>query len=202
MPPVPFTPDERERIHALLLDAGEALFPAQGLKKTSLDELVAPAGIAKGSFYAFFDSKEALYTAVMLRRAPLIADRLKPALAEPADVEGVTALLHALTEVLTTDPFYRRLLTHPEELRAVSRRVAPEDVARIGPQLIAPVLDYIGRGQREGLLVGDVEPGTVLGVMRAAGLVVMNRELFGADHAAVLDATIATLARGLTTERS
>ncbi|HEY1177578.1 MAG TPA: helix-turn-helix domain-containing protein [Phytomonospora sp.] len=195
---IPFTADERERIHALLLDAGEALFPAQGLKKTSLDELVAPAGVAKGSFYAFFDSKEALYAAVMLRRAPLVAERLRPALARRADVAGVTALLRDLTDVLTTDPFYRRLLTHPEELRAVARRVAPADVERIGPQLIAPVLDYIERGQRDGLLVGDVEPATVLGVMRTVGLVVMNRELFGADHAAVLDATIAALARGLT----
>src|ERR1043165_445263 len=105
---IPFPADEQPRIHSLLLDAGEELFASQGLKKTSLDELVAPAGVAKGSFYAFFDRKEALYAAGMVRRAPLIADRLKPALAEPAGVEGVTALLRELTEVLTTDPFYRR----------------------------------------------------------------------------------------------
>ena len=200
---VPFTHTERERIHALLLDTGEELFAAQGLKKTSLDELVAPAGVAKGSFYAFFDSKEALYAAVMVRRAPLVAARLKRALAAEADVDGVAALLRDLTDVLTTDPFYRRLLTHPEELRAVARRVAPEDIARVEPHLITPLTDYIERGQRDGLLVADITPRAVMGVMRSAGLIVMNRELFGEDYPAVLDAAVLTLARGLTTaERS
>ncbi|GLZ79250.1 hypothetical protein Afil01_40570 [Actinorhabdospora filicis] len=200
---IPFTADEKLRIRALLLDTGEVLFAAQGLKKTSLDELVAPAGVAKGSFYAFFDSKEALYAAVMVRRAPLIADRLRPALAADADVAGVTGVLRELTDVLTTDPFYRRLLTHPEELRAVARRVAAEDLASVGPHLVEPVLGYIARGQAAGLLVADVDAATVMGVMRTAGLVVMNRELFGEDHDRVLDATIRALARGLTTpERS
>jgi len=200
---IAFTPDERERIRALLLDTGEELFASQGLKKTSLDELVAPAGVAKGSFYAFFDSKEALYAAVMVRRAPLIAERLAPALAAPADVDGVAALLRDVTDVLTTDPFYRRLFTHPEELRAVARRVAPEDVARVGPHLVTPLTDYIERGQRDGLLVAGIAPETVMGVMRSAGLIVMNRELFGEDYPRVLDAAIRTLARGLTTgERS
>lgn len=200
---IAFTADERERIRALLLDAGEDLFASQGLKKTSLDELVAPAGVAKGSFYAFFDSKEALYAAVMVRRAPLIAERLAPALAAPADVDGVAALLREFTDVLTTDPFYRRLLTHPDELRAVARRVAPEDIARVGPHLVTPLTDYIERGQRDGLLVADIAPETVMGVMRSAGLIVMNRELFGEDYPRVLDATVLTLARGLTTgERS
>lgn len=200
---VPFTADEKRRIRALLLDTGEELFAARGLKKTSLDELVAPAGVAKGSFYAFFDSKEALYAAVMVRRAPLIAGRLGPALAGAADLAGLTGLLRELTAVLTTDPFYRRLLTHPEELRAVARRVSPEDAASVSEHLVAPVLDYITRGQAAGLLVTDVDAATVLGVMRTAGLVVMNRELFGEDHDRVLDATIRALARGLTNpERS
>lgn len=57
--------------------AGEKrLFTAQGLRKTSLDELVAPTGIAKSSFYAFFDSKEALYLELMLRQAPQLHNQL------------------------------------------------------------------------------------------------------------------------------
>ncbi|MUM34776.1 helix-turn-helix domain-containing protein, partial [Mycolicibacterium sp. CBMA 361] len=67
---VAFTPDEKGSIARVLVDTAERLFATQGLKKTSLDELVQPVGIAKGSFYAFFDSKESLYLEVMLRRAP------------------------------------------------------------------------------------------------------------------------------------
>ena len=57
---VAFRPDEKDRIVRVLVETAERLFATQGLKKTSLDELVQPAGIAKGSFYAFFDSKESL----------------------------------------------------------------------------------------------------------------------------------------------
>src|SRR5437764_1036516 len=128
-----FTAEDKERIGHALLNTAEQLFTAQGLKKTSLDELVGPAGIAKGSFYAFFDSKESLYLEVMLRRAPQIAERLSAVLAEPADEENLVAVMRAVTDVLATDPLYRRLLAQPDELDAVTRRVGPEQIARVTP---------------------------------------------------------------------
>ncbi|TDD34935.1 TetR/AcrR family transcriptional regulator [Saccharopolyspora elongata] len=194
---VAFTEEERERIAERLLDAAEQLFAAQGLKKTSLEELSAAAGIAKGSFYAFFDSKETLYKEVMIRRAPLIGRQLASVLGQPVSVQVIAALLRQMTTVLTTDPFYRRLLTHPDELRAVSRRVGSAEVARVAPHVVTPLLEYIAKGQRDGRIVDDVEPEVVLGVLRTAGLIVMNRELFGDASDQVLDATIDALARGL-----
>ncbi|MEV7013706.1 TetR family transcriptional regulator [Streptosporangium sp. NPDC051022] len=196
---VAFTQQERARITECLLDTAEELFAAQGLAKTSLEELVAPAGIAKGSFYAFFDSKETLYKEVMIRRAPLIGDRLKEALSRPPSAEALAELMRQISTLLTTDPFYRRLLTHPDELRSVARRVGTEEIARVTPQILTPLLDYLSRGQRDGLIIGDVEPMTLMGVLRTTGLITMNRHLFGQDYEAVLETTITALARGLTT---
>ncbi|MER6950516.1 TetR/AcrR family transcriptional regulator [Nonomuraea sp. NPDC000554] len=195
---VAFTDADRERITRSLLDTAERLFATQGLKKTSLDELVAPAGIAKGSFYAFYDSKETLYKDVMIRRAPMIGERLKEVLDRPPGVEALVALMRATTEVLTTDPFYRRLLTHPDELEAVARRVGAEEVERVvTPHLIAPLVEYFAEGQGDGVLVADVAPEVLVGVVRTVGLVVLNRDRFGDGYEQVLDATINALARGL-----
>jgi AcrR family transcriptional regulator len=194
---VAFTPGEKERIARTLVDTAERLFATQGLKKTSLDELVQPAGIAKGSFYAFFDSKESLYLEVMLRRAPLVGAQLADALARPVDEENLVRLMRAITDVLVGDPFYRRLLTHADELTGVTRRVGPEQLARVMPQIVSPVLDYLAAGQRAGVLVDDIAPEALLGVMRSVGLLVMNRDRFGADYEDVLEATIRTLARGM-----
>ncbi|WP_285033692.1 TetR/AcrR family transcriptional regulator [Mycolicibacterium sp. lyk4-40-TYG-92] len=194
---VAFTSDDRERIARVLVHTAERLFAAQGLKKTSLDELVQPAGIAKGSFYAFFDSKESLYLEVMLRRAPLVGARLAEVLGRPVDEENLVAVLRAITDVLVNDPFYRRLLTHADELTAVNRRVGPEQLARVMPEVVSPMLDYLAAGQRACVLVDDIAPETLLGVMRSVGLVVMNRDRFGADYEDVLEATIRTLARGM-----
>lgn len=194
---VAFTSDEKARIACTLVDTAEQLFAAQGLKKTSLDELVRPAGIAKGSFYAFFDSKESLYLEVMLRRAPRMGARLREVLGRPVDEENLVCLMRAITDVLVDDPFYRRLLTHADELTAVSRRVGPEQLARVMPQIVSPVLDYLAAGQRDGVLVDDIAPDTLLGVIRTVGLLVMNRDRFGAGYDDVLEATIRTLARGM-----
>lgn len=194
---VAFTATEKERIARVLLDTGEELFTTQGLKKTSLDELVGPAGIAKGSFYAFFDSKESLYLEVMLRRAPQVAAHVSAALDEPPGEESLMAVMRAITDVLATDPLYRRLLTHADELDAVTRRVGPEQIARVTPQIVTPLLDYLAAGQREGVLVDDIAPEIFVGVIRAVGLIVVHRDRFGPAYEQVLDATIRTLARGM-----
>ncbi|MGD1066390.1 MAG: TetR/AcrR family transcriptional regulator [Vulcanimicrobiaceae bacterium] len=43
-----------------LLDAAQRLFLARGVAATSVDDIVAAADVAKGTFYLYFPSKEAL----------------------------------------------------------------------------------------------------------------------------------------------
>lgn len=195
---VAFDAADRERIGGILLETAERLFAAQGLKKTSLDELVAPAGIAKSSFYAFFESKEALYLEVMFRRAPMIAERTAPVLRRAPDAASLAELMRRMTDVWTSDPFYSRLLTHPDELRAVRRRVSDADAAKIYPVIVAPVLEFIRRGQDAGVLDKTLEPEVILGVLRTASLIVLHRDDFGDTYEQVLDTTIRALAAGLT----
>ncbi|NUR87324.1 MAG: TetR/AcrR family transcriptional regulator [Nonomuraea sp.] len=194
---VAFTEEDRGRIRAALVAAGEELFAAQGLKKTSLEELVAPADIAKGSFYAFFESKEALYAEVMVSRAPALAELIAPALAGPPGEGGLVALMRGMVEQLGADPFYRRLMARPEELEAVARRIGPEELSRVTPYLVKPVLDYLAAGQAAGAFRADVPPEALLGVLRTAGLLVLNRDRYGQEYEQVLDTTITALAKGL-----
>lgn len=56
-----FSDNERKRIQQKLMQEGERLFTAFGLKKVSIDEIVQAVGIAKGSFYSFYTNKEHLY---------------------------------------------------------------------------------------------------------------------------------------------
>lgn len=56
-----FSDNEKEMIKQKLRSVGERLFTAYGVKKVSVDELVQAAGIAKGSFYTFYENKEHLF---------------------------------------------------------------------------------------------------------------------------------------------
>ncbi len=59
--PTAFTQHERAHIRAALQSKGYELFAAYGIKKTSVEELAKSAGISKGAFYLFYDSKEELF---------------------------------------------------------------------------------------------------------------------------------------------
>ena len=61
------TEQEKEIINRKLLIEGEKLFAAHGLKKVTVDDLVAAVNISKGSFYAFSPSKEHLYVEINFR---------------------------------------------------------------------------------------------------------------------------------------
>lgn len=62
-----FTEQEKEIINNKLLIEGEKLFALHGLKKVTVDDLVAAVNISKGSFYAFYPSKEYLYIEINFR---------------------------------------------------------------------------------------------------------------------------------------
>jgi AcrR family transcriptional regulator len=63
--PKAFTEHEKELIGKRLLEQGYKQFSAYGLKKTNIEEIAEAAGISKGAFYLFYESKEALFMDVV-----------------------------------------------------------------------------------------------------------------------------------------
>ena len=62
-----FSEQEKEKIRERLLTACRQNWTQHGYKKTGIDELCRQAGISKGAFYLFFESKEALFCEVLCR---------------------------------------------------------------------------------------------------------------------------------------
>ena len=56
--PTGFTEDEQEKIKEALFLAGIRLIRKYGVQRTTIDKLTKECGIAKGSFYLFYSSKE------------------------------------------------------------------------------------------------------------------------------------------------
>jgi AcrR family transcriptional regulator len=53
--------------HNSILDAARAVFSRDGYASSSVEDVAAEAGIAKGTVYLYFKSKEELYLAALLR---------------------------------------------------------------------------------------------------------------------------------------
>ena len=60
-----FTDYETEQLRKALLKETRRCAVTLGMKKTSVDQLTKAIGIAKGSFYKFYESKEMLFFAVL-----------------------------------------------------------------------------------------------------------------------------------------
>jgi len=82
--PKAFTPQEKEWIGKRLLEQGYKQFSAYGLKKTNVEELAEAAGISKGAFYLFYESKEALFMDV----AELAEKRFRQEILAAIDLPG------------------------------------------------------------------------------------------------------------------
>ncbi|MFI7444999.1 TetR/AcrR family transcriptional regulator [Nonomuraea indica] len=199
MPPA-FTAQEKARITALLLETGQKLFTTQGLRKTSLEELMAPTGVAKSSFYVFFDSKEALYLELMLQQSGEVTRRvIDGALLSTEDTrEGLRRFLHATIEELSANPLWRRLMTHPEEMQAVARKLDPERVAAMPDSPATALAEYIATHRDRGDMVA-AEPAVIIGVLQCVLLVPMFAERLGDPvlHPKILDLLIEIVAAGL-----
>jgi TetR/AcrR family transcriptional repressor of nem operon len=59
------SPRRTADFHQKLLEAGVALFAETGYHGTGVKDIVARAGVPKGSFYNYFDSKEAFGAAIL-----------------------------------------------------------------------------------------------------------------------------------------
>lgn len=71
-----FTSVERERIKQQMIEKGSQFFRTLGLQKTSIHQITDAVGIAQGTFYNFFSSKEALYFTVLEREEKMMREQL------------------------------------------------------------------------------------------------------------------------------
>ncbi|XEC96168.1 TetR/AcrR family transcriptional regulator [Paenibacillus tarimensis] len=176
-----FLPAEKEKLQHDLITAGKKLFMTQGLKKTSLEQLTQAVGIAKSTFYAFFDSKEALYLELLELEAVGMEERVWKAVEQTTDARGgIIAYLRQMVLELDTNPLTKRLITHPEEMALVTRRVTPEYVGRKMQRNVVPLTNYISNQQRLGRMI-DKDPSVIVGFMRAAMLIAVHKQDFGTD---------------------
>lgn len=89
-----------ERRKQELLKIAYRMFIEKGYENTSIDEIIAEAGIAKGTYYYYFESKEATLEAVIDMMIEEEVGRAKEVLAESLPVPGkLVSVIYSLRPV-------------------------------------------------------------------------------------------------------
>jgi AcrR family transcriptional regulator len=124
--PKGFTEHEKEIIRTRLLEQGYKQFSAYGLRKTNIEELAEGAGISKGAFYIFYESKEALFMDVV----ELAEERFRREILAMVELPGpsprrrLCAVLEKAFSLWKTIPILQFFTRSDYDL--IARRVSPE----------------------------------------------------------------------------
>lgn len=198
--PRAFTEVEKEKIRERLFAAGRSCFTRYGLKKTTIDDLVKPVGIAKSSYYLFFESKESLYVELMMAEMPAMMERLiDVSFAATDDTrEALVLLIKRIVTEIETNEFARIMLDNPSELKQLAASIDFDDILQRSVAFYAPLIEKIVEAQEH----GEIVPGDPQQIMYSLGLIKLiplNRDrLPDTLYQEMLDFIPQVLADGLT----
>jgi len=156
-----------------LLGAAEELFGERSYWRTTVADICARAGIATGSFYAHFDSKAAIFTAVVRQINEDLRKAIRAAIetAGPAQRDRERASFRAFFTLLSERPWIDRIVREAEFVapavfreyyehltRGYARGVRQAQLnrevdARYDPEVIAYI--YLGIGHFIGMRWAD-----------------------------------------------
>ncbi|KGE70936.1 TetR/AcrR family transcriptional regulator [Spirochaeta lutea] len=150
-----FDAREQKEIIGRLYEAGEEAFSRTDFAKVSVDELVGPAGISKGAFYRFFESKEHFYFAltqqVEVREKQRIAVRLERAWDELSLKQALEYFFLWQFELIEQHPLFERALD-PALLERIIRKLGRQAYQERMAEDEAFWKDWIGRFAGKGMV--------------------------------------------------
>lgn len=156
--PRAFTAVEKTTIRERLMQAGRDCFTRYGLKKTTIEDLTGPAGIAKASFYLFFDSKDALFVELFMEEMPAMMDRLLDASFRATDDtrEALVRLMRGIVHEIEANEFSRILLDDPSELERLASSLDYQGILDRSSEFFAPLIKAFAEAQARGEIIeGD-----------------------------------------------
>ena len=146
-------------------------FIDKGFKSTSLEDITSSVGIAKSSFYIFFESKEILYMELLAHEGEQIEKQVWPKVIAAKDIRSAIKIyLNEMALELEDKILTQRLVYDLEEYKIVSRKLNPDYVGSEHLRSIVPLMEFIKLRQDSNEII-DEEPGIIAGVLRAAWLI-------------------------------
>lgn len=150
-----------ERTLRKILDAAREEFGERGFSDSSIVGITQRAGVALGTFYTYFDSKEALFQALVRDMSAQVRDNVGPALGQASDgLDGERRALEAFLKFVRDHRDIYRIIDESEfvdpaayrehyettAIRIAARLKAARDKGEIGGGFTDRDLDVVAWG--------------------------------------------------------
>jgi AcrR family transcriptional regulator len=176
--PKAFTEHEKDLIGKRLLEQGYKLFSVYGLRKTNIEEIAQAAGISKGAFYNFYESKEALFMDV-IEQAEI---RLRQEILAVVDLPGpsprarLLAVLKKAFAIVETMPILQFVTGSDYDL--LFRRLPAEKLQEHLTSDRAFFEELIARCQEAGIPI-RAQPEQIVGLLYPLVLTILHKDDWG-----------------------
>lgn len=185
-----FSEDDRAAIRRRLMAVAKEQFLRYGLRRTKVGELAGAVGIAKGTFYNFFDSKEDLCLAIYdEEEAAMREDSSKILKSNRGSQETMEALLAYSLRVVRGDSLLTRL-RETGEFVLLARGVGHERFSEHLNQDIGFAAELIENLRAKGASCA-IGPSVAAGVLRAFVMLTFHENEIGRE---VFEAVMSKLA--------
>jgi AcrR family transcriptional regulator len=176
--PKAFAEQEKEVIRSQLREKGKKLFERQGIKKTSVDELAQAAGISKGAFYLFYESKEELLMEILETlegdfRARIFDFSISP----KSNARRLLAKLFR-DALLTWDEYPLLKNFNMTDLEYLARKLPPERIRAHAQRDNEFIEEFVKRIKREGIAI-KAPPRVISSLMKSLFFVSLHRDDLG-----------------------
>jgi len=179
--PKSFTEKESEQIRKTLMIKGQELFSTAGLRKTTVDDLVKSAGIAKGSFYKFFPSKEILYLEILEEIETNIRSSMATANLEGKELtkESIKSFLSDIITSIDKNPILLKMFDE-KALELIMRKIPQERIKKHMENDSKWFAGLFRSWKMEGYLP-DTDENVFSALFRSVFILVTQKEAIGKD---------------------
>lgn len=177
----PFTDSEKAAIRKTLLDVGLKHFARHGIGRARIEDICRDAGISKGSFYAFFPSKEDLFIAIGDDRREehmkALFEMLEDASGEPR--ARVERLFDQLIDMIEGNALMQ-IMADSGDMARIKRKLTPERLkadAKVGETFYGEV----ARRWNAKSFGAPLEPGVFADTMTLIAALTMQQKIYPAE---------------------
>lgn len=175
--PKGFHDHEKKIIKSKLIEQGRSLFNTHGLQKTSIQDITRYVGIASGSFYKFFRSKEELYFEILEIEESKIKEELFTLDLGSDPKKAIKNIILKMINTIENTPILQHLYSE-NTMEAIIRKLPPEKLAAHFNKDADFLTPLIQEWQKHGLAFTE-PPEIVSSILRSLVLLSFQKEKIG-----------------------
>jgi len=173
-----FLIDKKDKI----LQAGRKIFGEKGFKDTNISEITKAAGVATGTFYNYYPSKDKIFMEIYIEENV----KLKKAIMNQVDLNGnpqklIGEILYLNTVGMQGNPILKEWYNR-DVFNRIEKAWCEEDGVDTVEFSYGIFPELIKRWQAEGKMRDDISPDMVMAIFGSIVVVDTHKEEIGIDH--------------------